>query len=228
MPVRQRRVDRGVARGRAIVFALCSELETGRVGAGLSFSDLGAAVGLSGQQAARICRGQSKDVSIVRLSGLLAAVGLDLSARAFPGGLPVRDAAHISLLARFRARIPATVAWHAESPVVGSTSSSHESSPGVLDRRAWDAVIEGAGWRVGVEAETGLSDLQALERRIALKQRDGDVVAVLLVVNDTAHNRRIVADAGARLREQFPGTAHMAFRLLAAGEPPAKNTILVL
>ena len=208
---------------------LSRELESGRLSAGLSFGDLGAAVGISGQQVARICRGQSQNVSISRMSALLAAVGLDLSARAYPGGLPLRDAAHLALLQRFRVRLPEAIAWKAEAPVVRqprSAGSASASTPN--DYRAWDAVISGDGWRVGVEAETRLSDVQALERRIALKQRDGDVLAVVLLVNDTAHNRRVVADDSLRLRDQFPGKTREAFRLLGRCHPPTANTILLL
>lgn len=227
MPIRQSPVDRGLARGRTIVLDLCRELEAARLALGLSFEDLGKAVGISGQQAARICRGRSPDVSIRRLSGLLAAVGLDLSARAFPGGPPVRDAAHLTLLARFRERVSASVSWHLEAPVVGPAgASAFPTAP--YDRRAWDVVLEGPGWRVGVEAETRLGDIQALERRLSLKQRDGDVRVVILLVNDTSHNRRIVSDAQARLRDRFPGSARQAFRNLATGLAPTADTILLL
>jgi hypothetical protein len=89
-------------------------------------------------------------------------------------------------------------------------------------------MIMGGGWRVGVEAETRLSDVQALERRVALEQRDGAVAVVILLINDTDHNRRILADAAAGLRAQFPGRTRQALRLLAAGQPPMVSTILVL
>jgi transcriptional regulator with XRE-family HTH domain len=227
MPVRQSAPDRGKAKGRRIVLSLSRELEDARFACGLSYADLGKAVGISGQQAARICRAQSPNVSIVRIAGLLAAVGLDISGRAYPSGVPVRDAAHLALLARLRARIPGTTRWIAEAPVVHEPTSVL-GAPDTMDRRAWDAVIEGSTWRVGVEAETRIGDVQALERRISLKQRDGNVDAVLLLVNDTSHNRRIVADEGPRLRAQFPGTARLAFKCLAAGQPLGSSTILVL
>jgi transcriptional regulator with XRE-family HTH domain len=204
-------------------------LEAGRIERGLSYADLGRAVGLSGQQVARICRGQSNSVSIVRVSTLLAAVGLDLSARAYPGGAPVRDQAHLALLARLRNRIPKTLRWRVEVPVVQRYGERQSiGAPATFDQRAWDAMIDGADWRLGVEAETRLGDIQALERRLALKERDGDVTAVILLLNDTAHNRRIVADEGSGLRGHFPGGAREALRLLGAGRPPVSSTILVL
>jgi transcriptional regulator with XRE-family HTH domain len=228
MPVRQGSAARGLARGRAIVSDLSRELEVARLGLGLSYADLGRGVGLSGQQVARICRGRSGSVAIVRMAGLLGAVGLDLAARAYPGGPPIRDAAHLALLSRLRARLATTLAWRAEVPVVASPAPVASGGRESLDRRAWDAVIEGRDWRVGVEAETRLFDIQALERRVALKQRDGAVTAVILLVNDTANNRRILGLDGPALRDRFPGSARATLHHLAGGLPPAANTLLVL
>lgn len=212
-----------------MVFDLCRELEGARIEHGLSFADVGGAVGLSGQQVARICRGQSTSVSVVRLTALLAAVGLDLSARAYPGGSPVRDHAHLELLARLRGRLPSTLRWRVEVPVVpGVGGPEFIGAPPIFDQRAWDAVIDGAGWRLGVEAETRLGDVQALERRVGLKERDGGVTAVILLLNDTAHNRRVVALAASGLRERFPGSARETIKRLSAGQAPMASTILIL
>jgi hypothetical protein len=181
---------------------------------------------MSGDQMARICRGQVPKVSVDVLSGILSAVGLHLSAKAYPGNPPIRDASHLALLARFRARLGTGVRWRTEVPVVSSPLDP--GGRGTRDRRAWDAVIEGAGWRVGVEAETRIHDVQALQRRLALKQRDGDVRAVILVVNDTVHNRRVVALEQIELVSQFPTPARACFRRLAAGLPPEGNGLVVL
>lgn len=97
-----------------------------------------------------------------------------------------------------------------------------------MDRRAWDAVIEGRGWRLGVEAETRLADVQSLQRRIALKERDGDVTAVILLVNDTAHNRRVIAHEDAALRERFPGSARRALRRISNAQAPDASTLVML
>ena len=156
---------------------------------------------------------------------LCAAVGRDLSVRSFPSGPPIRDAAHIALLGRLRERIGSRVRWLAEVPV----SQAAEPEPGrPIDRRAWDAVLSGPGWRVAVEAETRLGDVQSLLRRIALKQRDGDVAAVLLLVNDTAHNRRVVGEPSFGLREQFPGSARLALGRLADGRRLESNALIML
>ncbi len=60
------------------------------------------------------------------------------------------------------------------------------------------------GRRAGCEAETRLADVQALERRLALKARDGDVDVVVLIVADTAHNRAVLERERGTLRALLP------------------------
>lgn len=96
------------------------------------------------------------------------------------------------------------------------------------DLRAWDAVIGGGSWRDGVEAEVRLRDAQALERRIALKQRDGSVDAVILLVWDTRHNRDALDSVGAGLHAAFPLGGNLALERLAAGNDPGGNALILL
>ena len=226
MSARRRQVDAGVARGRRLVVDLCRELDGARRAAGLSYSELGRAVGLSGDQVARICRSESRNVGVVRLATLLGAVGLELSARAFPAGPPIRDAAHVALLARLRARLSHTLHWQLEVPVVKSAGALAPVPS--TDRRAWDAVVEGTSWSIGVEAETRLVDVQALYRRIALKRRDGTVDLVLLLVNATAHNRQVLHLEGTELRLQLAGSARMTLHALSSGLMPKADTVILL
>src|SRR5262249_16423991 len=68
------------------------------------------------------------------------------------------------------------------------------------DLRAWDAMITGPRWRVAVEAETVIEDVQALERKLSRKQRDGGIDHVMILIADTHRNRRAVAAAPAAFR----------------------------
>lgn len=204
---------------------ISAEAEAGRLAAGLSFEELGRAVGLSGEQVARILRAQSPNVSVIRLATLLGAVGLDLVARAYPAGPPVRDAAHLALLARLRGRVAPWLTWRAEVPVIARTPG-HDVL--ISDRRAWDTTIAGPGWQCAVEAETRVRDVQALERRLALKVRDGTVNSVILLLLDSEHNRRTLTQEGASLRLRFPGSARITLRRLALGQPPKENALLLL
>lgn len=176
---------------------------------------------MTGQQVGRICRGRSPKVTILRLAQLFALVGLELCARGFPAGQPLRDAGHVALLERLRQRTAATLLWRTEVPVVAMAN-------GPPDLRAWDATVNGRGWTIGIEAETHVRDLQALERRLALKQRDGAVTAVILVLNDTRHHQDLMRSSGASLRSAFPTPARAALRGLSRGDVPTGNAIVLL
>lgn len=159
---------------------------------------------------------------MVRIAQLYALVGLDLSARGFPSGHPIRDAGHVALLGRFQARLGPGLRWRTEVPLGGA------SVEGPHDFRAWDAVVSGVGWAIGVEAETHVRDLQALERRLALKQRDGAMSLVILVLADTRHHRELMSGPGMRLRSAFPTTARAALRSLGQAEPPGSNAVVLV
>src|SRR5215213_10951160 len=84
-----------------------SDLDAAVHGAGLSYSAVGRATGLSPDQVARICHGEAKTVGVAQLSSLFSAVGYKLAARAYPGGDPIRDASQLALVRRLRDRIGA-------------------------------------------------------------------------------------------------------------------------
>ena len=70
--------------------------------------------------------------------------------------------------------------------------------PGAGDRRAWDKLLRLVGasppYRVAVEIETRVTDIQALVRRTRGRERDGGADAILIVLAGTPHNRRLVVD----------------------------------
>lgn len=206
MPARPRAIDLATARGREAVDLIVTEVERGRRQHGLSLGALGDSVGMSRWQLGRLLKADRKALTVVEASCLLAAVGLELTTRMHPSGDPVRDVAHLSLLQRLRSRIHPTLRWWTEVPL---------PIPG--DRRAWDAVIRAADWSVGVEAETRVRDVQALERRVALKARDGAMDAVVLLLADTRHHRAVLRSARDSLAARFPIAGSRALELLAAG-----------
>jgi hypothetical protein len=99
------------------------------------------------------------------------------------------------------------------------------------DLRAWDAEIRGAQphlWRARVEAETKITDGQALERRLALKRRDDPGGHLVLLVADTAANRRAVASLGGGLSAAFPTSSRSILRALGEGhEPPGSGIVFM-
>jgi transcriptional regulator with XRE-family HTH domain len=217
MGAHERRVDSAVLRGRALTATVLGELRHGRLDRGLGGADVARAVGISAAQYSRIERGLTISLSIEQASALLAAVGLTLSVRAHPGGEPLRDAAHVALLRRFQACLHPSLRFMTEVafPIPG-------------DLRAWDAVVLGGDWRHGVEAETRPRDRQALERRIALKLRDGDVSSMSLLLLDSRHNRDFVRAHGTVLAERFPIRGRRSLELLRAGMNPGGNSIILL
>jgi hypothetical protein len=198
------------------------EAEAARAASGTSYSAIARALRLSPEQVARIMQGRSPETSIVRASQILEAVGLELSARAFPGGMPVRDAGQVPLLGRLRSRIQLSLRWTDEVPVVGIFV------PGRTDLRAWDAGIDGSGVRVRIDAETHVGDLQAVERRVALKQRDGKELCVILLLADTKHHRTLLAGAGEAIKGRFPISQRAALAALRAGKSPGGNALVLL
>ena len=172
---------------------------------------------MSHAQLGRIERGELLQLTVDQASRACAAVGLRLAFRAYPDGDPVADRAQLALLGRFRACLPEHARWLSEVPL-----------PIQGDRRAWDAISIVAGFRFAVEAETRLRDIQALERRIALKQRDSNIEVVVLVISDTFANRRTLAIHREALRARFPLGGRTILKALRAGRPPAASGVVVL
>ncbi len=204
------------ARGQSLARGLLDELRNARLDRGLSGAVIAQAVGMSESHYRRTERGISGDLSIQQASRLLAAVGLELSVRAYPSGQPLRDGAHVALLGGFRALLHRSLRFRTEVPF-----------PSPTDRRAWDAVVSGNGWTVGVEAETRPRDRQALERRLALKLRDGGVDHVVLLLLNSRYNREFVRANQEILVERFPLPGRRAVELLSAGVDPGGSSVVL-
>lgn len=192
---------------------LGAERRNRRRTAGLSQATLGAAVGLSRAEVSRVEAGQAPWLTVIHAAELLRAVGLELWAKAYPVGPPLRDAAHLKLLAEFESRLRPSITRSREWPI-----------PNYGDRRAIDLVLAGAGWRIGVEAETVLADLQELEREIHLKQRDAGLERMVLVVRGSRRNRQILRGDD-RLHRAFPVATREALAALAEGRPPDADAL---
>jgi transcriptional regulator with XRE-family HTH domain len=215
VPTIDRPAARGLKAGRRIAFDLGEELRRGREAAGLGQKDVGKAIGVSYSRIGRLERAV-EPIDLVRMAQALAVVGLDLNARAYPHGSPIRDHAHNALLERLRAKLPENANWRLEVPL---------PNPG--DLRAWDALIRLGAVRIGVEAETRIRDGQALLRRLALKRRDGGVDRMLLVVADTRGNRDAVRLLETDLRAAFPIPGRAGLARLVAGNDPGGDFLIL-
>jgi hypothetical protein len=95
------------------------------------------------------------------------------------------------------------------------------------DLRAIDLLLTGLPVRIGVEAETVLDDLQALERKVRAKQRDGKLERIILLVRGSHRNREILAGADA-LQRAFPLKTRAVMGALARGADPGGDGIVLL
>jgi transcriptional regulator with XRE-family HTH domain len=196
---------------------LGAELRLGRIDRGLSQDFVAAEAGMSRSQLGRIERAQVAGLRIEQVCRVAAAVGLAVSVSAHPDGDPARDRGQLRLERRLRPILPPGAGWQTEVPM---------PIPG--DRRAWDAVVTMVGRRGGFEFEMKVTDIQSLQRRLALKLRDGAVDVMVLVVADTAANRRILREHREELRELLPLDSREVLACLRAGRLPGANGIVVL
>ena len=97
-----------------------------------------------------------------------------------------------------------------------------------MDEDHHRSVVTFAGTPVAIEAESRLRDIQALERRLALKCRDGNLDRLILLINDTAANRHVLGLHRGGLRERFPLAGRDVLAAVTKGEAPSANGILLL
>jgi transcriptional regulator with XRE-family HTH domain len=215
----ERTFDRGRRRGRRAVDDLVEEFREARFTLGLSQQAVAHAAHVSRARLSRIEGGKVPRLSILEAAQIASVLGLDMSVRAYPGGSPVRDAAHIERLRR--------VLDHARAPLTCRTEVPLPPAPGRSEQRAWDAMILGAGRRTGVEIEMRLRDGQAVERRLNLKRRDDPTDRFLLLVAATRTNRRVLAERP----DLFPDLPRLRWTVVmaafAAGEHPPTGLLLV-
>lgn len=205
------------AQSRRSEVELGHEIRNARLSSATSQRVAGRRVGMSHAQFGRIERAELDELSIDQAARACAAVGLRLLVKAIPGGDPALDAGQLALLERFRRQLPATVQMRTEVPL---------PIPG--DRRAWDGFIRLDATNIGIEAEARIRDAQAVERRCALKRRDGGVEIVILLVADTASNSRMLTLHRDALRSSFPLETRQVLGALRAGRAPAAGGIVVL
>jgi len=199
-----------------LVRRTASELLNARRAVGISQRELGRRLRISHTKVGRAERGEPGQLTIELAAAMAAVLGLQFNATLHPDGDPVRDAAHVALLARFRSRLSPDLEWRTEVPV-----------PIEGDRRSADAVLRAFGVEVLVEAETRIDDVQALERKISAKQRDLGIGRAILLIADTRHHRAWIASIP-ELRSRFPVSARACFAALAKGVDPGGDAIVLM
>ena len=170
-----------------------------------------------------ICRIEANEldgVTVSRLSEMASILGLELAMTLHPVGDPIRDKGQQALGSRLDAVL---------SPQWFGTSEALLPMPG--DLRSWDRLLRLRGPEpclVGVDLETRIRDVQALVRRTRLRERDGGVDHILIVLSDSATNRRLVGELRQALGPAYSTSPRAILAALRAGRPfPGSGVILI-
>jgi hypothetical protein len=173
---------------------------------------------MSPSQLGRIERVELDRLTLDQVCRGARAVGLDPSFTFYRSALDVRDKSQLAILDRFGTMLatPLRMVREVRLPIAG-------------DQRAWDARIDDGSRSASIEAVSRIHDTQAFARRTALKQRDDpDAGVVILVVNRTLHNRRVLAEHREALRDQFPMDGAAIAHELRRGRIPRLGGIIVV
>ena len=184
--------------------------------AGLSQQHVARVAGLTQTRVSRIERAEGHAARLDEIVVQGAVLGLRISARAYPEGSAARDAGQLRLLGRFRARVAPRFGWRTEVPLGGYG-----------DLRAWDVVLDGPV-SIGIDAETRLHDIQALQRRLETKWRDSGVDRVVLVVARGRHNVALLRLHREALSSTLPADTREIMAALQAGRAPRRSGLVVI
>ena len=148
---------------------------------------------------------------------MAAVLGLEVSVGLHPVGDVVRDAGQLRLGQKLKGIL--NPSFRALSEV---------RLPGVGDRRSWDVLIRLRHQVIGVELETRIRDVQLLVRRMRERERDGGADMILLVLSDSATNRRLLPHLLEALGPAWQSPPRLVLRALRTGNlMPGSGVILL-
>jgi transcriptional regulator with XRE-family HTH domain len=217
MSSRQQLRTIGIQRGLRLSRELSRIGLDGRLNLGLTQRSVAAALGISPSKLARWEHDRPPHPTILDAAAWLNVLSLDLVLKTYPGSARLRDTAHVRLVSRFLAVVPASVPRRLEAPI-----------PIARDLRAWDVLLTLGQSRVGVAVETRLRDWQELLRREQHKARDSGVHHLILVLANTHWNRRAVEEAGVALRTELPLDGRAIRSALRLRRDPGAGGLLFL
>jgi transcriptional regulator with XRE-family HTH domain len=218
MAARQRTSGLGSIDARRLAVEVGREVVAARRSASATQRCVAARAGISPSQLGRIERGELRRPSLDALCRAARGAGLAVSLKLYPDGARLRDAGQLRVLARLDRVVGAPIRASREVrlPIPG-------------DQRAWDVRLTNSTSTASVECEVHLHDIQAVQRRIALKVRDDPGAGiVILLLADTAHHRRVLAEHRESLRGEFPLDSTPILHALRSGRIPPASGILVL
>lgn len=218
MATKETRLDRGRRRGRAVAARLMAEIIATRRALNVSQRALAHELRRSQTAVVRLEHLAKVDrLSFVEVAEIASLLGFELGAALHPLGDPLRDRGHQQLIKRFRNLLATSIKVVAEAPL-----------PNIGDRRSWDLLLRCVAQLIGVEAETRVRDGQLLVRRIRERERDGGVDEVLLVLAESAVNRRLLPQLLESLGPRFATPPRLVLRALRDGKPLAGSGVILV
>ena len=184
---------------------------------GLSQAAVGSELGWSQAFVSRLDRNLVPNVSLLDLCLLAAVYGLEPSLSFHRIGPALRDKGHEALIARLLRLLPP--AWKVAREM---------AFPNPGDPRWWDVLLGLPGFKLGVEAETRIRDMQALIRRMRERAAQGGVDEFLLVLSDSHHNRDLLEQLRQGLGQEFSEPQPALVRALSSGTPLASSGVILL
>jgi transcriptional regulator with XRE-family HTH domain len=217
MGIRDTRLERGRRKASECKARLLHELRAARHAAGVSQSSLARQLGWSQTRYSQFERA-TRPATVDDVCLVAVMLGLRPRFDLFREDEGVRDQGHQRLIARFCAILSSLWSVHREAPF-----------PTLGDLRSWDVLIRlGTAFRVGVEAETRVRDQQELVRRIRQRELHGGVDAIVVLLSDSAHNRRLVGELRESLGPDYATPARSLIRALRTGQPLPGSGVIVL
>lgn len=216
MATRTRSADLARHQWQRLMFELGDEFRTARHIMGLTLRQVGEAIGVSQSEVSRRELGKSPWMTFEEAAIHAAAVGLRLSAKLWPVGGGVRDAAQARYIAAFIARIGRS--WKV-------TLEAAIDRPG--DLRAVDILLVNGPHRIAVEVITRLADLQAQIRAAEQKARDIGATRLIIVVAATHANRRALVELRGTIVGAFDLDSRAVVASLASGRDPGRDALIL-
>jgi len=169
----------------------------------------------------RLEAGQVRELTVERVSEVASVLGFEISLGLHPIGDPIRDKGQLAVARRFQALL--SEEWEQTDEML---------LPGEGEQRAWDKLLELTGadppYLVGVDIETRVRDIQALTRRTRGRERDGEVDAILIVLSDSATNRRLVDELRTSLGPAYATTPRAIFSALRSGQRLVRSGVVLV
>ena len=193
------------------------EVVLARANLGLSASAIARLAGVAVSTERRVELGDPS-ITVATAARVLVAAGLELAAKAYPSRPPsLRDSGQLRLAEQLRRLAAASWRVAIEVPIEGGRSA--------------DAVLFGADQIIRVEIERRLADFQAqfrsaVAKRDALQAAHRRTVRLVLVVEDTATNRRRLAEHGSLVHHILPADSRAVLKALRSGTALAADGLL--